>query len=95
MISVVHKAIEHGVNYIDMVFSFPEYLDNLGEALQGYRERVTLAGHLGSTEKDGQYHKSRSVRKSESFFLDLLSRLGTEYVDVLFLHNCDTQKDYD
>ena len=74
VISVVHKAIERGVNYIDMVFSFPEYLDNLGEALQGYRERVILAGHLGSTEKDGQYHNSRNVKKSEPFFLDLVGK---------------------
>lgn len=95
VVSVVQEAIERGVNYLDIVFSFPEYLDNLAVALQGRRERVILTGHLGSTAKNGQYQKSRSVKKSEVYFLDLLSRLGTDYVDVLFLHNCDTQKDYD
>jgi predicted aldo/keto reductase-like oxidoreductase len=95
VISVVREAIERGVNYIDLVFAFPEYRDNLGAALQGYRERVILAGHLGSAEKDGQYLKTRSVKKSEAFFLDLLSRLGTETVDVLLLHNFHTVNDYD
>jgi predicted aldo/keto reductase-like oxidoreductase len=93
--SVLHEAIERGVNYFDIVFAFPEYLDNLGAALQGHRERVILTGHLGSTEKDGQYCKTRSAKRSETFFLDLLSRLGTDYVDVLFLHNFNTMKDYD
>ena len=93
VVSVVREAIELGVNYFDLVFSF--HLDNLAVAFEGCRDRIFLTGHLGSTEKDGQYRKSRSVKKSEAFFLDLLSRLGTDHVDVLFLHNCDRQKDYE
>lgn len=92
--SVVRKAIERGVNYIDLVFSFPEYLDNLDAALRGgYRERTLLTAHLGSTEKNGQYYKTRNPKQSETFFLDLLSRLGTDHVDVLFLHNFNSTKD--
>jgi predicted aldo/keto reductase-like oxidoreductase len=95
VVSVVREAIEQGVSYLDLVFSFPEYLDNIGAALQGRRDRVVLTGHLGSGYKDGQYRKTRSLKKSEAHFLDLLARLGTDHVDVLFLHNCDRQKDYD
>jgi len=95
VVDVIRAAVDQGVNYIDLVFSFPDYLDNLSVALQGRREQVILTGHLGSTARNGQYAKSRSPKKSEPFFLDLLARLGTDYVDVLFLHNCDTQKDYD
>lgn len=93
--SVVQQAIEHGVNYFDIVFSFPRYLDNLGAALKGRRKRVCLTGHLGSTEKNGQYFKTRNAKRSEVFFLDLLSRLDTDYVDVLFLHNFNTLKEFD
>ena len=95
VVSVIHQAIEHGVNYIDLLFAFPEYRDNLSAALQGRRERVILTGHLGSVEKDGQYCKTRSPQKSKESFLDLLSRLGTDHVDVLFLHNFNTVKDYE
>ena len=95
VVSVVHEAIERGVNYIDLLFPFPEYRDNLGAALRGCRERVILAGHLGATLKDGQYCKTRSVKKCETFFLDLLSRVGTDYVDIVMLHNFNTVKDYD
>ncbi len=95
VVSVVHEAIERGVNYLDLLFGFPEYRDNFGAALQGRRERVILAGHLGSAVKDGQYYKTRSAKKSETFLLDLLSRLGTDYIDIAILHNFRTVKDYD
>lgn len=95
VVSVIREAIERGVNYFDLVFSFPEYLDNLCAAFRGYREQVFLTGHLGSTERNGQYFKTRSVRTCERFFLNLLSRLSTDRVDVLFLHNFNSVKDYD
>jgi predicted aldo/keto reductase-like oxidoreductase len=95
VVSVIRQAIKHGVSYFDVVFSFPDYLDDLGVALKGHRQDVLLTGHLGSTVKNGQYFKTRNVKHCESFFLDLLARLGTDYVDVLFLHNCNPQKDYD
>jgi predicted aldo/keto reductase-like oxidoreductase len=95
VVTVIQEAIERGVNYFDLLFAFHEYLDNMNAAFTGRRDRVVLTGHLGSTETDGQYHKTRSVKTSETFFLDFLSRLGTDYVDVLFLHNFNSVKDYD
>lgn len=93
--AVIREAIEHGVNYIDVVFSFPDYLDNLGAALQGHRDRVFLAGHLGSGIKDGQYRRTRNVKQCATYIDEVLARLGTDHVDVLMLHNCDRQKDYE
>jgi aryl-alcohol dehydrogenase-like predicted oxidoreductase len=80
VVSVIREAIEHGVNYFDLVFSFPEYLDNLRAAFQGHREHALLTGHLGSTERNGQYFKTRSLKTCERFFLGFLSRLGTDHV---------------
>ncbi len=95
VVATVRAAMERGVNYLDLLFAFPEYRDNLAAALQGHRDRMIYAGHLGSVEKDGQYQKTRSVKKSEQYFHDLLARMGTDYVDVLFLHNFDSVKDWD
>jgi len=39
--SVVHRAVDAGVDYIDIVYSFPEYLDNLGAALKGKGARFS------------------------------------------------------
>src|SRR5512136_321199 len=93
--SVVRQAMEQGVNYFDIVFSFPRYLDNLGAALKGYRKRVCLTGHLGSTVKNGQCFKTRNAKRSETFFLDVLARLDTDHVDVLFLHNFNTEQEFE
>jgi predicted aldo/keto reductase-like oxidoreductase len=94
-VSVLREAVERGVNYFDLPFSLAGFVDNMGAAFQGLRERVLLTAHLGSTEKNGQYSKSRSARRCETFFLDFLSGLGTDYVDVLFLHNFNSVKDWD
>ena len=93
--AVIGEAIAQGINYFDLFFAQPEFRDAMGEAFAGQRERVTLAAHLGVAVKDGQYQKTRSLRKASQFFDDFLVRYDTAYVDLLFLHNCDTQKDLD
>ena len=95
VLSVLRESVDHGVNYFDVVFSFPDYLDNLGRALEGHRDRVLLTGHLGSTVKDDQYCRSRSPRASEPFFRDVLARLHTDHVDILYLHNFNSPRDWD
>ena len=95
VVSVIGEAIDRGINYFDIVFSLPQFLDNMAAALRGHRDHVLLTGHLGSTEKNGQYFKSRSPKQCETFFLDLLARLGTDHVDVLFLHNFNVIKEWD
>lgn len=92
--SVVQKAVEKGVNYIDMVFSFSEYLETFGAALDGYRDDVLIACHLGSCEKNGQYRKSRSVKECEKVFLKTLSHLGTTYCDIVNIHFVKSEKQY-
>ena len=93
--SVIHMAIERGINYFDLFFAQPEFRDHMGAAFKGYRDKVILAAHLGSAEIDGQYEKTRDPRLCESFFFDFLTRYDTDYVDILFLHNIDPQEDYD
>lgn len=93
--SVIHMAIERGINYFDLFFAQPEFRDNMGVAFNGYRDKVILAAHLGSAEIDGQYEKTRDPQLCENFFFDFLTRYGTDYVDILFLHNIDSREDYD
>jgi uncharacterized protein len=93
--SVIHESIERGVNYFDVVYSYPEYLDNLGQAFAGRRDHVLLTGHLGSTVKDGQYCRNRSAKASEPFFQDVLARLHVGYVDILYLHNFNSLREWE
>jgi predicted aldo/keto reductase-like oxidoreductase len=94
-ISTIRAAIERGVNYFDVIFAMPDYLDTMREAFRGLRESVFLTAHLGSTERNGQYCKTRSAKRCEAFFHAHLSRLNTDHVDVLFLHNFNSVKDWE
>jgi predicted aldo/keto reductase-like oxidoreductase len=96
VVSVVREATDRGVNYIDLFFAHPEIRDNIGAALEGRRDKVMIAGHLGAAAKeDGQYYKTRDREISEKFFLDLLPRLRTDYIDVLMLHFVDSDEEYE
>ena len=92
---VVHRAIDRGMNYIDMMIWTPEHKDVLGGVLKGCRDKVILAGHLGAAETNGQYRRTRNIGECEQLWHDLLGRLRTDYVDVLHLHYVDVEDDYE
>lgn len=92
--AVIRKAIDTGINYIDLICGEPEVRDSYGTALaDGYRERVMISGHLGAARKDGQYFRTRDPKLSDEYFHDLLRRLATDYVDVLMIHFVDDMAD--
>jgi len=93
--SVVHEAIDRGVNYIDLFMATPGVRDNFGTALKSKRHQVMIAGHLGSVLQNGQYCRSRDRVQSKKFFEDLLTRLRTDYIDALMLHFVDKPEDYE
>lgn len=95
IISVVDTALNGGVNYIDLFMASPDVRDNFGIALKNRRQKVLIAGHLGATLKNGQYNRSRDKELCEYYFNDLLTRLHTDYIDVLMLHYIDEPDDYD
>ncbi len=95
VISVVHRAIDNSVNYIDLFMASPGVRDNFGKALRNKRQKVMIAGHLGAVMSGGQYCRSRERVESLAFYEDLLRRLKTDYIDVLMLHFVEKQADYD
>jgi predicted aldo/keto reductase-like oxidoreductase len=95
VVSVVREAVERGVNYVDMVFAFAEYRDNLGAALKGIRDQVIIAGHICTAETNGHYRMSRGVGENETLFHDLLTRLHTDHVDIVFVQMVNSEEGYD
>lgn len=90
ILAVVREAIAQGINYFDLFCAEPEFRDAMGEAFAGQRDRVILTAHLGAAVKNGQYEKTRSLRRAGQFFEDFMARYQTDYADILFLHNCDS-----
>lgn len=92
---LVQAAINAGINFFDLFVGTPTTREYYGKALKGVRNKVYLAGHLGCADKDGQYVKTRDEALSKKFLQQFYEKLDTDYIDVLFLHNCDEQSDLD
>ncbi len=93
--ALVREALARGVSYFDLVEAHARPRDEVGAALDGQRDRAVLAVHLGSAIVNGQYEMTRDPQVAERFVVDFLTRCHTDYIDVLFLHNCDAQDDYE
>lgn len=93
--AVIDAALAGGINFLDVFMSEPNVRTNIGSALAGRRESVILQGHLGSCWVDGQYAVCRDMDRVVSNFDDLLTRLGTDYIDIGMLHFVDKEQDWD
>jgi predicted aldo/keto reductase-like oxidoreductase len=94
VVSIVREAVEAGVSYFDLLWPYPEYLDDLGVALQGLRERVTLAVHVGCVDDQGQPRRSRDIPECTAAFEERLRRLGLDHADIAMVHHVDEEEDY-
>ncbi|MFX1399682.1 MAG: aldo/keto reductase [Promethearchaeota archaeon] len=81
--TVIVHAIEHKINYFDVLFSVQHYLEKLALSLKGYREDLVITGHLGTIEIEGRPKKNRNLQECKKAFLRMLSVLETDYVDIL------------
>jgi aryl-alcohol dehydrogenase-like predicted oxidoreductase len=99
-IRVVHRALDLGVNFLDTANNYEGYSRYIGsdggvaegilaKALKGRRGEAVLATKVGmkvgATPED-EYASPAAIRKR----LDLsLRRLGTDYVDIYYVHRPD------
>ena len=92
--AVIDRALEKGINFLDVFMSEPNVRTNIGRALAGRRGDVIIQGHIGACWVDGQYKVSRDIGEVKTYFRDLLERLQTDYIDVGMLHFVDKADDW-
>lgn len=92
---IVSAAREAGINIIDCWMPDPTRRSNLGDAIEGERERWIIQGHLGSTWQDGQYVRTRDLAQVKPAFEDLLERFHTDYMDIGMIHYVDKPEEFD
>lgn len=93
--AILDRALELGINFIDMYTPNPDFRDNMGRAIAGQREKICLQGHIGSAWENGQYLRTRNVEKAKKAFEDQLNRIGTDYLDVGMIHYVDGADDFE
>lgn len=90
----LQKARELGVNYLDILFSYAPYRENLAKAIVGERDQWVLAVHLGCAESDGQYRNTRDLGEIRASFEDFLNKFATDHADVLMIQMVDSEQDF-
>lgn len=90
----MNLAIDSGVNYIDIYTSDPIVRSNIGYALKGRLDKMYIQGHIGSVWQNGQYKRTRDIEEAKEGFNDLLTRLGTDHIDVGMIHIADSREEW-
>lgn len=88
-------ALDSGMNYIDIYDANPKTRSNIGYALQGRRDEMIIQGHIGTVYKNGQHSRTRDVEETRQGFEDLLSRLGTDHIEVGMIHIADNRQEWE
>ncbi|MCH5275166.1 MAG: aldo/keto reductase [Lachnospiraceae bacterium] len=92
----VAAAIEHGVNFFDLCAGGKNVYEPFGRAMEGKRDKIYLQVHFGAVyNSKGEYAWSRNFTEIKETFDWELKALGTDYVDMGFLHCVDQEEDYD
>ena len=91
---IIDCCESYGINILDCWMSEPNVRTNIGKAIRGERERWIIQGHIGSNWQNGQYVRTRDLAKVEEAFSDLLTRLGTDYIDLGMIHFVDEETEF-
>lgn len=92
--AVVDACEAAGINILDCWMADPARRSNLGDALEGRRDKWIIQGHIGSTWQDGQYVRTRDLDQVKPAFEDLLERFHTDYMDIGMIHFVDKTDEY-
>jgi aryl-alcohol dehydrogenase-like predicted oxidoreductase len=94
-VRVIHRAIELGVVLIDTAEVYGPYENEelVGHALaaRAMRERVVLATKTGLVREDGGIRRDGRPERIREAIDGSLSRLGTDHVDLYYLHRVDPE----
>jgi aryl-alcohol dehydrogenase-like predicted oxidoreductase len=87
---MVDRALEHGVRFFDTanMYGNGESERILGQVLRGRREQAGVATKVGLARMQGR-PEGLSAARVERALEESLERLGTDYVDLFYLHQPD------
>lgn len=74
---IVDRLIDHGVNYIDTAPIYKMAERKLGVALKGKRDKFVLVTKVEATSR----------RDANWYVKESLLKLGTDYLDLVYIHN--------
>ena len=87
-IKLIHKAIDHGVNFIDTanVYVRGKSEEIVGKAIKGMRDDIVLATKVRHRMGDGVNDEGLSRKHILHAVEESLRRLGTDFIDLYYVH---------
>jgi aryl-alcohol dehydrogenase-like predicted oxidoreductase len=89
-VDTIRAALDKGVNLVDTapVYGFGRSEEIVGKALAEYggRERIFLSTKAALEWRDGKVFRNSTPERIEKEIGDSLKRLGTDYIDIYFVH---------
>jgi aryl-alcohol dehydrogenase-like predicted oxidoreductase len=88
---IVDRAFDHGVNFVDTadVYNEGRAEEITGRAIAGNRDGWVLATKLGNSMGEGPNRRGLGRKWMIQALEGSLRRLGTDYVDIYYLHRED------
>lgn len=88
---IVDDAFEHGINFIDTadIYNMGESERVVGRAIAARRDKWVLATKVGNLTGNGPNAGGLSRRHLVAALEGSLARLGTDHVDIYYLHRPD------
>jgi aryl-alcohol dehydrogenase-like predicted oxidoreductase len=89
--AMFHRCREVGINFFDTanVYSAGQSEEMLGELIQGSREQLVITSKFSSAMGDDANAQGGSRRHIMRAVEGSLRRLGTEWIDIYFVHRFD------
>jgi aryl-alcohol dehydrogenase-like predicted oxidoreductase len=89
--SIIHQALDIGINFLDTADSYNGGLSEeyIGQALQGRREDAVICTKTGWDVGDRPNDQGLSYHRIVQRLDGSLKRLGTDHVDVYYMHRPD------
>ncbi len=84
--NIFTMALREGINYFDLVWTLPNIIEGLKEALNNTGKQPVIAFHLGSCLKNGCYKRSRVPVECEEYLKELLDILGLNSAPIVNIH---------
>lgn len=88
----IHAALDHDINIMDVFMPGDEVRRNIGRAMGNRRKDFIIQGHIGSVDLREQYDISRDLNICKRYFENLLTGLGTDYIDIGMLFFMDSDE---
>jgi len=91
---IMETAIHGGVNYVDLVWSLPNIVKGIAEAIETTDKKIITAIHLGSTHRNGVYHRTRKPKECIKAYIEVHNNLPDNHIPIINLHYLSKMKDW-